>query len=152
MLIATMLWTDLYNRVSLEMVLQSSIYQLNSLSMSKTCIRGIVIQWATSYLDNRNQYICQRIYCQKYFYICLSVYKLFCMYINADCLSNKFSELKSVLDSCGIYTHLIGVCDIKPTWFCFTPISEFSMPCYFCSIPIMIPNIGEVYPFILELF
>ena len=43
MLIAAMLWTDLYDRVSLEMVLQSSsIFQFRSLSMSDTTLASKV--------------------------------------------------------------------------------------------------------------
>ena len=53
------------------------------------------------------------------------------MHTNADCLSNKLNEQKSVIDSCDTHPHLIGVCEIKPQNFCFTPsTTEFSMPGY----------------------
>ena len=58
----------------------------------------------------------------------ISVNKLFCMYANADCLSNKLNELKSVIDSCDTHPHLIDFCEIKPQNFLFTPsASDFSM-------------------------
>ena len=50
-----------------------------------------------------------------------SLDKLFCMHTNADCLSNKFNELKSVIDSCDTYQHLIGACEIKPKNFRLAP-------------------------------
>ena len=40
---------------------------------------------------------------------------------NADCLSNKLNEQKSVKDSCDKHPHFIGVCEIKPTNFRVTP-------------------------------
>ena len=61
----------------------------------------------------------------------VSLNKLFCMYTNADCLSNKLNELKSVIDSCDTHPHLIGVCENKPKNFCFAPsTTEFSLPGY----------------------
>ena len=53
------------------------------------------------------------------------------MYTNADCLSNKLNELRSVIDSCDTHPHLIGVCEIKTNNFCFAPsATEFSLPGY----------------------
>ena len=53
------------------------------------------------------------------------------MYTNADCLSNKLNELKSVIDSYITHPHLIGVGEIKPKNFWFVPsTSEFYMPGY----------------------
>ena len=61
----------------------------------------------------------------------VSINKLFCMYTNADCLSNKLNELRSVIDSCDTHPQLIGVCEIKPQNFRFTPsATEFSLPGY----------------------
>ena len=52
------------------------------------------------------------------------------MYTNADCLSDK-REQKSVIDSCHTHPQLIGVCEIKPQNFRFTPsTTEFSLPGY----------------------
>ena len=39
----------------------------------------------------------------------VSLNKLFCMYTNADCLSNKLNEQNSAIDSCDTHPHLIGV-------------------------------------------
>ena len=58
------------------------------------------------------------------------------MYTNADYLSNKLNELKSVIDSYDTHPHLIGVGDIKPKNFYFKPyITEFLLPghCLFHS-------------------
>ena len=53
------------------------------------------------------------------------------MNTNADCLTNKLNELKSVIDSCDIHPHLMGVCEIKPKNFRFAPSNtEFSLPGY----------------------
>ena len=61
----------------------------------------------------------------------VSINKLFCMYTNADCLSNKLNELRSVIDSCDTHPQLIGVCEVKPKNFRFTPsATEFSLPGY----------------------
>ena len=61
----------------------------------------------------------------------VSINKLFCMYTNADCLSNKLSELRSVIDSCDTHPQLIGVCEVKPQNCRFTPsATEFSLPGY----------------------
>ena len=61
----------------------------------------------------------------------VSLNKLFCMYTNADCLSNKLNELRSVIDSCNTHPHLIGVYEIKPKNFHFTPsTTEFLQPGY----------------------
>ena len=71
----------------------------------------------------------------------VSLSKLFCMYTNADFLNNKLNELKFVIDSCDIHPHLIGVCEIKPQNFCFTPFTtEFLLPGY------------SLYAFILATF
>ena len=55
----------------------------------------------------------------------VSLNKLFCMYTNADCLSNKLNQLKSPIDSCDTHPHLIGVCEIKSkmlsAWLFFVP-------------------------------
>ena len=61
----------------------------------------------------------------------VSLNKLFCMYTNADCLSNKLNELKSVIDSCETHPHLIGVCENKPQSTRFAPYTkEFYLPGY----------------------
>ena len=60
----------------------------------------------------------------------VSLNKLFCIYINADCRSNKLNELKCLIDSCDTYPHLIVVYEIKLKNFRFSPSSEFSMPGY----------------------
>ena len=53
------------------------------------------------------------------------------MYTNADCLSNKLNELRSVIDSCDTHPQLIGVCEIKPQNFRFAPsATEFLLPGY----------------------
>ena len=53
------------------------------------------------------------------------------MYANADCLSNKLNELKSVIDSYITHPHLIGVCEIKTKNFRIAPsTTEFSLPGY----------------------
>ena len=55
----------------------------------------------------------------------------FCIYTNADCLSNKLNELMSVIDSCDTHPHLIGVCEIKPKNCRFAPsTTEFLLPGY----------------------
>ena len=46
----------------------------------------------------------------QYTNINVSINKLFCMYTNAGCLSNKLNELRSVIDSCDTHPQLIGVC------------------------------------------
>ena len=67
----------------------------------------------------------------QYTNIDVSLNKLFCMYTNADCLSNKLNEQMSVTDSCDTHPHLIGVCEIKSTSFHFAPsTTEFSLPGY----------------------
>ena len=67
----------------------------------------------------------------QYTNINLSLNKLFCMYTNADCLSNKLNELKAAIDRCDTHTQLIGVCEIKPQNFSFTPsTTEFLLPGY----------------------
>ena len=66
-------------------------------------------------------------------YANINVYlnKLFCMYTNTDCLSNKLNELKSVINSCDTHPHFIGVCEIKTKNFRFAPsTTEFSLPGY----------------------
>ena len=60
----------------------------------------------------------------------VSLSKLFCMYTNADCMSNKLNELRSVIDSCDAHPHLMGVCEIKPKNFRFTPTTDYSLPGY----------------------
>ena len=80
----------------------------------------------------------------------VSLNKLFCMYSNADCLSNKLNELKSVINSCDTHPKLIGVCEIKPKNFRFAPsTTEFSLPGYSFSILMLTSKTGEVYPFML---
>ena len=60
----------------------------------------------------------------------VSLNKLFCMYTNADYLSNKLNELKSVINSCDTHPHLIGVCEIKPRNFRFIPSTKILLPGY----------------------
>ena len=61
----------------------------------------------------------------------VSINKLFCMYTNADCLSNELNKLKSAIDSCDTHPHLIGACETKPKTFRFTPsATEFLLPGY----------------------
>ena len=61
----------------------------------------------------------------------VSLNKLFCMYTNADCLSNKLNELRSVIDSCDTHPHFIGVCENKPKIFRLAPsATEFSLNGY----------------------
>ena len=52
------------------------------------------------------------------------------MHTNADCLSNKLNERKSVIGSCDTHPHLIGVCEIMPQNFRFTPTTEFFLRGY----------------------
>ena len=80
----------------------------------------------------------------------VSLNKLFCMLTNAGCLSNKFNELMSVIDSCDTYPHLIGVCEIKPKYFTLRILLQ-NFPCLviFCSNLISTPIIGEEYTYIL---
>ena len=83
----------------------------------------------------------------------VSINKLFCMYTNADCLSNKLNELRSVIDSCDTHPQLIGVCEIKPKNFRFTPsATEFSLPGYSLFHSNVDTQIEEVYPFMLVIF
>ena len=91
----------------------------------------------------------------------VSLNKLFCMYTNADCLSNKLNELKSVIDSCDTHPHLIGVCEIKPENFRFTPsTTEFMLPGYslfqsnvdtqnWRGVSLYISNISTATPIVL---
>ena len=61
----------------------------------------------------------------------VSLSKLLLVYTNADCLSNKLNELKSVKDSCDTHPNLIGVCEIKPKNLRFAPSTTvFSLPGY----------------------
>ena len=81
----------------------------------------------------------------------VSINKLFCIYTNADCLSNKLIELRSVIDSCDTHPQLIGVCEIKPKNFRFTPATEFCC-LVICSILMLTPKLEEVYSIILVTF
>ena len=63
----------------------------------------------------------------QYTNINVSLNELFCMYTNADCLSNKLNELMSVIDSCDTNPQLFYFCEIKPQNLRSTPTTEFSL-------------------------
>ena len=82
----------------------------------------------------------------------VSLNMLFCMYTNADYLSNKLNELKSVIGSCDTHPHLIGVCEIMPKNFCSTTSSSEFYVLGYSLFNSNIKKMGNVHPFILATF